>query len=101
MTLPWFARSRRRPWLALGGAVVVAASLGTLVGLAGPKSQPCRPIAPFGSRPPYHCLTGTLPPGSPDNRGTPGHSSCLNSALPNHLIYPMIVLRWLEAASSS
>jgi hypothetical protein len=66
-------RANRWAWLVLAGVVVIAgvvvltASLSGTWGSQGPGRHLCtRPISPApGSHPPYYCLTGTLPAGSP------------------------------------
>jgi hypothetical protein len=62
----------RRLWAALIGIVVLGGSLGAALGLSGTGSKPCMPIGhAVGQRPPYHCLTGTLPTGSPTTATSP------------------------------
>jgi len=43
---------------------------------SGRSPRPCSPVAPaLGSHPPYRCLTGTLPAGSPTTVTLPASSS--------------------------
>ena len=68
--------------------MVVAGSLGTALSLSGLKPQPCQPITPIGARPPYRCLIGTLPPGSPTTVTLPPASSSAARIIPNQVVVP-------------
>jgi hypothetical protein len=61
-------------WFAVVAAVVVAGSASVAIALSSPSSRPCSPVQVLGSHPPYRCLTGTLPAGSPTTVAFPASS---------------------------